>query len=101
MSVLLDGVKDTHAREALKGVIRRLLHLESRVAVLEQSSTTTTTFIPTGTGLAVYAALPATTGFEVGTVIAVDDGASFTVYRLVRTTAVGAMDWMQLEAKVY
>lgn len=99
MSVLLDGVKDTHAREALKTALRRIRVLEQLVAEIQ--SLNVVTFIPTGTGLVEYSALPATTGFEVGTFITVKTSTRWTLYTLAKITNPGAVDWMPVTQKVF
>lgn len=99
MSVLLDGVRDLHAREALKGALRRVYELEQRLSTVEALNTVT--FIPTGTGTVEYSATPATTGFEKGTIIAVKTASRYQFYILSQITAAGAVDWLPLTGKAY
>ena len=97
---VLAGVKDSHARELLTRILSRLSELVQRMGQVE-SSTSVATFIPTSSGVVEYAALPATTGFEVATVIAVFNASGYRIYRLVKINAVGAVNWMALEGLDY
>ena len=91
---LIAGVKDHHAQAELLSLRSKLRALEQRIGLLEHA---VPTIISTGGGLlfaGIFAALPAAASYTIPTIVAVDNGTSFTFYVLTQTTAGGAMDWM-------